>query len=322
MKTQTNTLTASDILLSDAIEAFRLHELADLSPQTQKWYLSRLQAFNRYLDNKDLSQIMETDLLQWREHLINKQTIYNTPTSQRPQVKKKLSRETVRGHIRALKRFFTWLHRTDIITADLAKDIKLPRPGKNGKKGISESNLRKILHLAKDNVRDYAILRFLESSGCRVAGVANLKLSDLNLDHPQPRMHRRVTAHEKGDKERTVIISQTALDALLAWLEIRPNVEFENVFLGKRANEPWHPLTTSGISSMIRRYKLRLELTGPCSPHQFRHRYCRHLLQSGMDLSRVSQLAGHEDPSITVRFYGIFEVDNLQTGYDEIFQDA
>jgi site-specific recombinase XerD len=220
-----------------------------------------------------------------------------------------------------VKRLCKWLLRKGLSTVDLAEDVALPRLPKRGRAGIGEANVRAILQAAKGNARDYALLRFLEATGCRRGGIANLLLSDLNMDSPDNRLRRRATVREKFDKSRTVIMTPNALIALEAWLLERPAIPDEHVFLGRENGEDWHPLAPDGVSEIVDRYKERLELVGPCSPHQWRHRFCRKRAQEKMSLGQISQLAGHDDPSITVKFYGEFTVDELQDSYDDIVED-
>jgi integrase/recombinase XerC len=215
------------------------------------------------------------------------------------------------------RRLFKWLYKRGILVANLAADLELPKLPRHLRNGISDDNLLAILDSARNNPRDYAILMFLAITGARRAGVSNLLLEHLNLGAEDARLRRRVTVLEKGDKERIVLLNQEALEALEAWLLVRPEVADRHVFLGQRPGEDWHPLTPSGISQIVERYKQRLGLTGRTSPHQWRHRFCRRKLQQGMDLSQVSQLAGHEDPAITIRFYGGFDIDQLQASFDQ-----
>ena len=35
----------------------------------------------------------------------------------------------------------------------------------------------------------------------------------------------------------------------------------------------------------------------------------------------MSQLAGHEDTQVTIRFYGGFAIDDLQDSYDSVVED-
>ena len=133
------------------------------------------------------------------------------------------------------------------------------------------------------------------------------------------RQRRRVTVREKGDQERIVLLTAKAESAMKAWLEKRSQIGIndEHVFLGRESGRPWKPLTPSGISSLLQRYKMQLNLAGRCSPHQWRHRWFRKLIRKGMGTGKVSQLGGHSTVVVTDLYYGGLDMDELQDIFDQ-----
>lgn len=299
----------------ETVGAFLRLELAGKSGQTRLWYERRLAALGQWLgEGRPIGDVMEGEIGEYYAHLAGRKSLFG---KSRPAVEGGLSAFTLHGHVRAMRRFFRWCYKKAILPADLSLDLDLPKLPKQGRKGISEGNLRAILAEAKAfSARDYALLRFLESTGVRRGGIEGLVLSDLNLDQADERLRRRASVREKGEKERTVVMSREALGAVEIWLRERPAIDDGHVFLGHSPGQAWHPLSAQGISGIVARYKNRLGLRGPCSPHQWRHRFARNMLHRGMELAQVSQLLGHEDVSITVRFYGQFDIDQLQDAYD------
>jgi integrase/recombinase XerD len=138
-------------------------------------------------------------------------------------------------------------------------------------------------------------------------------MSSLNIDQPET-LCRRATVHEKGDKDRTVIMSKAAFNAMKDYLAVRFSIS-EYVFLTNAGT----PLTSAGIAEILDRYKKRLEIKEPVSPHQWRHRWCRKRLQDKMPLPQVSQLAGHKTIAVTADFYGTFAIDELQEAFDRYY---
>lgn len=309
-------LKISQPTLDQALQTFLFVGVGGKSDETAGWYRKKLTALVGALGPEiPIVSVMEADLLDWYAGLERRTSKWGSGSSH-PPIEGKLSAETLHGYVRACRFFFKWLFERKVISENPAEHLPLPKVPRRGKSGISEANLLAILEAARSNVRDFAVLRFLEATGCRRGGVASLLLSDLNLDAADKRIRRRATVREKGDKERTVVMTEAALKAIQAWLEIRVCIADDHVFLGQVNGGDWKPLQEAGISEMVDRYKLRLGLKGKCSPHEWRHRWARKMLLDGMELSQVSQLLGHEDVSVTVRFYGQFTLDQLQAAYD------
>lgn len=320
---QLSTLLRTDqATLSQALSTFIEIGQVGKSASTVKWYQQKLGNLVEWLGPQTpIVSVMRSDLMDYVSHLKNKRVIYEGGST-RPQIEGSLSIYSIHGSVRIIRHFFKWLNDNEVILENPATKLPLPRLPKPAKPGISEIDLRKILTAARGNVRDYAILRFLESTGCRLGGVVNLKLDDLNLGEDEPGC-RRTLVHEKGDKDRTVFMTPGALEALKDWIVFRNTlgVEFPGVFLGKFPGRGWHPLTESGVYGILKRYARKTGVEKNWSPHQWRHRFARRLLQQGLGLGQVSQILGHEDVGVTIKYYGQFAVGQLQDGYDQFMPD-
>jgi site-specific recombinase XerD len=308
MPVQTDLQTAREITLSEICQTFIDDELLASSHSTQRWYRSRLNLFVEFFGpSRELSSLTKKDLQHWWKTL-EARTTPKPPT---------LSIETFHGYVRAARRLFKWLYEQHLIIDNLGSALKLPKIPERQRKGINDANAKKLIDAMRDHPRDLAIILFMESTGARRGGVASLTLADIDPAAPEP-FCRRATVHEKGERVRTVIMSVDALSALRAWLD-RRNSNTDFVFVDER---PGHDngLAPGGISQIIKRYKKELGLTGRCSPHQWRHRFCRARLKEGMPLSMVSQLAGHKSITVTATFYGNLLVDELQEAYDHYYK--
>jgi len=309
-KTNYQSITVKEITINDAIQAFLDKSLVTASPQTVTWYQKRLALFQCDYGEKYLSEFDEPDLWTWYKKIQEKVRRGNHP------VPGKISITTQHGYVRAVRRFFKWLYEEQLIFVDMAREIKLPKLPKNGKKGISDDNVDILLKAASSNKRDYAMLRFIESTGCRRGGVADLRLSDLNLDAKEP-LCRRVTVREKGNKERIVFMSFEALRAMREWLDER---ESEGDFVFTNNHKLNQGLVPCSVSQIITRYKEQTGILGRVSPHQWRHRLGRKMLEEGMPLGLLSQMLGHTSVVVTNDFYGMFAVDDLHKSVDRYYK--
>ena len=290
---------ASEVCLSDAIDAFIRIELMRRMPQTRRYYKYVLGLLAKALGaERRLADIMEVDLIEWQVGILERE----------------LSTYTQVSYIQACKRLFKWFYKRGILPVDLGCNLESPGLPDTGRRGISPANAEAILAAARTNPRDYAILQFLQSTGARRGGVSTLMLGNLNLESNDERVRRRVIVYEKGGKERPVIMTIEALDALQAWLKVRPQAANDYVFLGRGGD----PLQPESIRAMILRYKERLGLKGKVSPHSWRHRFSRDCIKKKMPMKPLSELLGHSNSKVTDKFYGDLDLDELQDLYDEM----
>ncbi len=306
------------VTLGAALETFLADELSGKAPRTREWYSSMLLPFVETLGaDRALVSVLEVDLKSWYQAMEARRQRYSG--SSRPTTEGELSAYSLHGFVRAARRWCRWMLREGLAQADLSAHLKTPRLPKSTRWGISDKDAEAILAVARADPRDYAIFRFVEASGCRLGGVAHLMLWDLSTEADSP-LDRRCVVREKGEKERVVFLTGDALAALKSWLSLRPAVADEHVFLGQHLGRPWSALTEHGVYEIFRRRARQAGVKRNWSPHQWRHRLARKLIEQGMPLSAVAQILGHESEAITARFYGQLAVGTLQEMYDRFRQ--
>lgn len=142
--------------------------------------------------------------------------------------------------------------------------------------------------------RNRAIIEVLFCCGLRVSELVNLKLSDLYLkDH-------FIRVFGKGNKERLVPISDSAIKELNFWfddrrqMKIKPGEE-DYVFLNRRG----HHLTRVMILIMVKKQAALAGIKKTISPHTLRHSFATALLKGGADLRVIQELLGHANIGTT-----------------------
>jgi len=215
---------------------------------------------------------------------------------------RKLARRTIARKASALRRYFAWLVRTGVLTAD--PSAGLSAPGSTGRlpRVLRDEELIQVLDnppgtTANDppaiRSRDDAVLELLYGSGLRVSEVCGLRPEDLDLDR------RRVTVWGKGAKQRMVPLSAPAVDALGQWLGhgrrvlATANSPSDAVFLNQKGTR----LGTRDVRRLLDR-----RAPSPTHPHALRHTFATHLLDGGADLRAVQELLGHSDLSTTQHY--------------------
>lgn len=149
----------------------------------------------------------------------------------------------------------------------------------------------------KAGARDAALLGVGIGCGLRRAELAALDLADYDAT-----TGALVVRRGKGDKKRTVYVTNGAQAALEDWLDVRgrkPGPLFVSIQKGDGLTV--QRLTTNGVYCIL---AARADAAGVArfSPHDLRRTFISNLLDNGCDLVAVQKLAGHENPATTAKY--------------------
>lgn len=205
-----------------------------------------------------------------------------------------MARTTISRKLSALRSFFRYLYREDLLTKTPLNKVSRPRLGRKLPKVLHFHEVEEILNspdlTSVTGIRDKAILETLYATGCRVSELTGLNLDQVNLEH------RFIRVWGKGSKERIIPLGEFAVKSLEKYLEkARPKLlrsdgsAIQALFLNQRGNR----LTDRGIRYLITRYMKLVAEKYHISPHTFRHSFATHLLENGADLRTVQELLGH-----------------------------
>ena len=208
---------------------------------------------------------------------------------------KPLGVSTQRGRLGTLRDFFSWLTKQNLIPANPASEIELPRPEKRLPKeplGLHEIGAVLAVPDIGDplGLRDRAMLELFYSAGLRRSELARLGLHDLNRER-----HTLQIRQGKGSKDRVVPVGERALHWLERYLdEVRPRLlldAHQTALFLTSYGEPFNP---DVISRMVTKYLKKAEIGRPGSCHLIRHTCATHMLEGGADIRFIQQLLGHE----------------------------
>lgn len=296
--------------LRAALDDFYLALEGAKSPATLVWYRRRLERLADFLGEVDIQAVTITDLRRFRADLIRGSERYTTHPSRRP-MRGGLSQWTLHGYIRATRRLFRWLVDEGVLDISPAVRLELPPLPNESERGLPYGSMLLIVREAqRSSPRDYALVMFLASTACRLAGVCGLTLSDLELERG------RAVVREKGGgnrKERVVHLVPEACEALRAWLAVRPAVAWPQVFIGRYGG----PLSAAGVYRLLQRLAQRSGVSERWNPHNWRHGAARAFLLNGGSLAELQQILGHTDPGVTARFYARFLDEQLHQSHSD-----
>jgi integrase/recombinase XerD len=198
----------------------------------------------------------------------------------------------------SLRRFYRYLVRESLITADPTELIESPKLGRPLPKSLSEEQVEQLLK-APDvgdarGLRDRAMLETLYATGLRVSELVGLTLSQVGLTQGVVRVIG------KGNKERLVPLGEVAVAWLTRYLgEARAALVKRRVSDALFTTARGGPMTRQAFWRNLRQYARRADIRTPLSPHTLRHAFATHLLNHGADLRVVQMLLGHADLSTT-----------------------
>jgi len=169
-------------------------------------------------------------------------------------------------------------------------------------RALDKSEIRALIQAAKQHpqpvrrCRDVAIVLTLCATGRRAGELVKLERRDYDNCILMVRQG-------KGRKYRQIHVADAVDKAIRKWLKASAN-EPENALFsriqrnGKTATQP---LTTTGLTGILEQLQLTSGIAR-FTPHDMRRTFITRLLEQGVDINTVRQLAGHSDISTTTRY--------------------
>jgi|GEM_PF-6598189 len=161
--------------------------------------------------------------------------------------------------------------------------------------------------------RDRAILELFYSSGLRVQELCDIQIGDLR------RSEVLLLVHGKGQKERLVPMTETALKWVMRYLEHRKELHTKAQGYVSPSNHylfvsnTGRKMCPQAVYNIVREAGQKAGIVG-VHPHTMRHSIATHLLDNGAGIFEIKDLLGHESLATTA-IYTHVSVQHLMTGY-------
>ena len=218
------------------------------------------------------------------------------------QQKRKIASSTLDGMRRCICAFFSWAEFAGYIDKSPARRIKQIKFQIKKEPALTAGQIEKAM-INCNSIRDKAIISFMYETGARVSEVAGVKLSDIDFNE------RTVLIHGKGGKDRISLFTDKSAMYLEEYLMHR-DLTMSALFESKQKG---HALSAAGIRSMVYDVGKRAGIER-LHPHRFRVSRITHLVDRGMPLQDVQELAGHTSIN-TTRGYYRNTLDNVKHSY-------
>ncbi len=197
----------------------------------------------------------------------------------------------------SLKSFFGYLNKHEhLLDADPTENLQPPKARKTLPHFLTLEQSIELLNAVDgdDKERDYCILTLFLNCGMRLSELVGINMTDVI------RNNNTIRILGKGNKERIVYLNQACLDAIEAYLRVRPvdGVVDKNALFLSRLKKRISPKT---VQFIVKKYLDKIGLNGPgYSVHKLRHTAATLMYQHGdVDIRVLQDILGHENLGTT-----------------------
>ena len=259
------------------------------SPNTVKNYLNIIKHFVIWVD-VPVEEVTHATVSRYIDYLM----------------KKRLAPKTVNCHVDGIRQFYHYLREEEgmAITNPVRKSHtqKMSRPLP---RYLRDEQVELFFSVVKGQ-RDRAMFMLMLRCGLRVEEVANLTMGVIDVK-------RRTILIEdgKGAKDRVVYMSNDVLQALAAYVRVRPAPRTKKIFLSEKGPCMGQPISIRGIQRRMEYYARKAKIRVSC--HRLRHTMATQMLNADADLSTIQDLLGHSSVKTTQRYC---RISNLKVQRD------
>ena len=234
--------------------------------------------------------------------------------------RRNLSKRTISRALSAVRSFYSYLHRNEMVEANPARGVSSPKLERYLPGYLDRAQIELLFQSAElkaqegkfTDVRNNAIVELFYSTGMRLSELRGINRGDLDL------LSQQVKVRGKGRKERIIPVGDHAQLALRNYESKRDDVIRNEIpgadrlafFLSNRGKR----ISVRAIQNAVTGFLDRIDENAGLSTHSLRHTFATHLLDAGADLRAVQELLGHASIS-TTQIYTHTSVERLKDVY-------
>lgn len=283
------------------IEDFLIHLEIErgLSPTTVEGYAIDLTVFMEFLTSSG-SIPEDTDF-----HDISREHISDYLKYLR--LSRQNANKTIARKLSSLKTFFT--HLTEHPECPLQENptqsfqtIKIPQ---KLPRYMTLEEAQEFLQIVRQSqaygIRNYAIFLLLLQAGLRVNELIQLRIRDCDLQE------ETIRVMGKGNKERILYLTEATREAIRQYLLTREEVSYDEPLFVNRNGVPFSRRALKDIfDNLLKKTSMKDK---ELSNHKLRHTCMTLLMQQGVDLRIIQDIAGHSDIATTQIYLHVNQED-------------
>ena len=198
--------------------------------------------------------------------------------------------------VSSMSSFFKYLTNKRMVLAVNPMDgLESPKVGKRLPKYLSLEQCYALLNAVdgKYKERDYCILVLFLNCGMRLSELCSINYNSISPDG-------KLTIIGKGNKERQVFLNKACLDAINAYMKVRPVDGVKDkyaLFISRQLNR----ISPKSVQALVNKYLEKIGLDGQgYSVHKLRHTAATLMYQyGGVDIRILKEILGHENLGTT-----------------------
>jgi integrase/recombinase XerD len=216
-----------EMTLRQALNEFRTVYLAfrNYASRSREEYINDVEDLICFLERTGFSRLGELGIPQIDRYLAE--------LDQRGLAGSTRKRKTI-----SIRSFLGFLYREHYIHNDISKRIILPFAESTLPRVLALSEYQRLRKACEQNIRDTALIELLLQTGIRLSELVQLRISDIDIstqDGPEEGYMNMIRI--AGRSGRNLPINSKARQALQAYLQIRPAVPADALFVNK-SGEP------------------------------------------------------------------------------------
>jgi integrase/recombinase XerD len=213
--------------------------------------------------------------------------------------------------VASLKSFFNYItNKAKLLDANPAAELESPKILKRLPRYLNINESKQLLSAVDGaySERDFAILTLFLNCGIRLSELVGINLNNIK--------NNMLTVIGKGDKERSIPLNKACLQAIEAYMKVRPATSRDRnaLFISKRKQR----ISKESVQKIVKKYIKEAGLDPQrYSTHKLRHTAATLMYKYGnVDIRTLQELLGHESIA-TTEIYTHLETQQLKDAVEK-----